>query len=130
LAVLDAIKNAKLKTLRVFISHTLQNNKDTGSVEMPDIEPQEVGTYDDSQLRAIDQLMIEAHDRGESSAAQHILSSMLTVQVSNLSLLRMIATSWVAGEMVLAVLIITFCNSLANSTPTQIPTCQSTNFLL
>ena len=31
---------------------------------MPDIEPQEVGKYDDTQLRAIDQLMIEAHARG------------------------------------------------------------------
>jgi mannan endo-1,4-beta-mannosidase len=31
---------------------------------MPDIEPQQVGTYDDTQLRAIDQLMVEAHDRG------------------------------------------------------------------
>jgi hypothetical protein len=64
LAVLDAVKDAKLKTLRIFISHTFANNKDTGSVEMLDIEPQQVGTYDDTQLRAIDQLMVEAHDRG------------------------------------------------------------------
>ncbi|KAH7558610.1 glycoside hydrolase superfamily [Bipolaris maydis] len=64
LAVLDAVKNANLKTLRIFISYTAQNNKDTGSVEMPDIEPRKVGTYDDTQLRAIDLLMVEAHDRG------------------------------------------------------------------
>lgn len=64
MAVLDAVKDAKLKTLRIFISHTLQNNKDTGSVNMPDIEPQQVGTYDDTQLRAIDQLMLEARERG------------------------------------------------------------------
>lgn len=64
LAVLDAVKDAKLKTLRIFISHTLQNNKDTGSVNMPDIEPRQVGTYDDTQLRAIDQLMLEARERG------------------------------------------------------------------
>jgi hypothetical protein len=63
-AVLDAVKDAKLKTLRIFISHTLQNNKDTGSVNMPDIDPQQVGTYDYTQLRAIYQLMVEAHDRG------------------------------------------------------------------
>jgi mannan endo-1,4-beta-mannosidase len=31
---------------------------------MPDIEPEQVGTYDDTQLKAIDQLMIEAHARG------------------------------------------------------------------
>lgn len=30
---------------------------------MPDIEPVQVGTFDDTQLRAIDQLMIEAHER-------------------------------------------------------------------
>ncbi|KAH7066747.1 glycoside hydrolase superfamily [Paraphoma chrysanthemicola] len=64
LAVLDAIKDAKLKTLRLFISQTAQNNKNTGSVEMPDIEPQEVGKYVDTQLEAIDQLMIETKARG------------------------------------------------------------------
>ncbi|KAF2757650.1 glycoside hydrolase [Pseudovirgaria hyperparasitica] len=64
IAVLDAIKAAKLKTVRIFISHTYANNKDTNSVEMPDIEPDEVGEWDDTQLRAIDQLMVEAKDRG------------------------------------------------------------------
>lgn len=64
LAVLDAVKDAKLKTLRLFISYTPQNNKATGSVNMPDIEPNQVGTYDDTQLRAIDQLMVEARERG------------------------------------------------------------------
>ena len=33
-------------------------------VNMPDIEPRQVGTYDDTQLRAIDQLMLEARERG------------------------------------------------------------------
>ncbi|KAF2033928.1 hypothetical protein EK21DRAFT_57265 [Setomelanomma holmii] len=64
LAVLDAIKDAKLKTLRLFISYTAQNNKNTGSVEMPNIEPKEVGKYVDTQLEAIDQLMVESHARG------------------------------------------------------------------
>jgi hypothetical protein len=66
IAVLDAIKAAKLKTLRLFISFTPANNKATGSVNMPDIEPNQVGTYDDTQLRAIDQLMIESRERGKS----------------------------------------------------------------
>ncbi|KAG8631388.1 hypothetical protein KVT40_000528 [Elsinoe batatas] len=57
------MKDANFKTLRIFISYTYQNNKDTGSVEMPDIEPQQVGKYDATQLRAIDQLMIEAQAR-------------------------------------------------------------------
>ncbi|PSK42055.1 hypothetical protein B9Z65_3969 [Elsinoe australis] len=63
LVVLDAIKDVELKTLRLFISHTQANNKNTNSVEMPDIEPKNVGTWDDTQLLAIDQLMIEAHER-------------------------------------------------------------------
>jgi mannan endo-1,4-beta-mannosidase len=33
---------------------------------MPDIEPNQVGTYDDTQLKAIDQLMVESRERGES----------------------------------------------------------------
>jgi mannan endo-1,4-beta-mannosidase len=64
LTVLDAIKDAKLKTLRLFISYTPANNKATGSVEMPDIEPKQVGTWDDTQLKAIDQLMLESRERG------------------------------------------------------------------
>lgn len=64
IAVLDAIKAANLKYVRLFISYTAANNKDTGSREMPDIEPVAVGTYDDTQLNAIDQLMVEAHARG------------------------------------------------------------------
>lgn len=31
---------------------------------MPDIEPESVGVYDDTQLQAIDQLMVEARERG------------------------------------------------------------------
>jgi mannan endo-1,4-beta-mannosidase len=42
---------------------------------MPDIEPQQVGTYDDTQLRAIDQLMVEAHDRG--MLQQHFFVTIL-----------------------------------------------------
>jgi len=34
---------------------------------MPDIEPKEVGVYDDFQLEAIDQLMLETKARGACS---------------------------------------------------------------
>ena len=68
LEVLDAIQAANLKILRIFISYTIADNKETGSVEMPDIEPKIVGTYDDTQLRAIDHLMVEAHERGTTSS--------------------------------------------------------------
>jgi mannan endo-1,4-beta-mannosidase len=61
--VLDAVQAAGLKYVRLFISYTVADNKGSGSVEMPDIEPVEVGTYDDTQLKAIDQLMVEAHAR-------------------------------------------------------------------
>jgi mannan endo-1,4-beta-mannosidase len=49
---------------------------------MPDIEPQEVGEFDDTQLAAIDQLMIEAHERGtvifSSVDSRAGISSMMT----------------------------------------------------
>lgn len=64
-AVLDAVKAAGLKTVRIFISETFENNKNTGSVYMPDIEPKAVGKWDDTQLEAIDQLMVEARERGQ-----------------------------------------------------------------
>jgi mannan endo-1,4-beta-mannosidase len=64
LSVLDAIQAANLKVLRLFISETFENFKRTGSVYMPDIEPETVGVYDDTQLEAIDQLMVEAQERG------------------------------------------------------------------
>lgn len=65
--VLDAVKAAGGKVVRIFISATDANNKGTGSVVMPDIEPVTVGVYDDTQLLAIDQLMVEAKDRGNSA---------------------------------------------------------------
>jgi mannan endo-1,4-beta-mannosidase len=55
-----------LKVLRLFISETFENFKNTGSSYMPDIEPKQVGEFDDMQLKAIDQLMVEAHERGIS----------------------------------------------------------------
>jgi mannan endo-1,4-beta-mannosidase len=67
LDVLDAIQAANLKVLRLFISETFPDFKRTGSIYMPDIEPETVGVYDDTQLEAIDQLMVEAHARGKST---------------------------------------------------------------
>jgi hypothetical protein len=32
---------------------------------MPNIEPEQVGRFDDKQLKAIDQLMVEAHERSK-----------------------------------------------------------------
>lgn len=69
--VLDAVKAAGGKVVRIFISYTAENNKGTGSVNMPDIEPVSVGVYDDTQLLAIDQLMVEAKDRGMSPPSKN-----------------------------------------------------------
>ena len=66
LEVLDAIQKADLKVLRIFISETFENFKNTGSVYMPDIEPAQVGQFDYTQLAAIDRLMVEARERGKS----------------------------------------------------------------
>jgi mannan endo-1,4-beta-mannosidase len=72
LEVLDAIKAADLKVLRLFVSETFENFKNTGSVYMPDIEPKQVGQFDDTQLAAIDQLMVEAHERGKIDTFQPV----------------------------------------------------------
>lgn len=34
---------------------------------MPDVEPETVGVWDDTQLEAIDQLMVEAQARGTTA---------------------------------------------------------------
>lgn len=43
---------------------------------MPDIEPNQVGVYDDFQLEAIDQLMLETKARGRSSTSFDLPASM------------------------------------------------------
>lgn len=63
-AVLDAMKAANLKVVRIFISHIGANAKNTGNNEMPDVEPKAVGTYDDAILKSVDQLMKDCADRG------------------------------------------------------------------
>jgi hypothetical protein len=35
-----------------------------GSIEMPDVEPHTVGLWDDTQLEAIDTLIVESQSRG------------------------------------------------------------------
>jgi mannan endo-1,4-beta-mannosidase len=72
LQVLDAIQAADLKVLRLFISETFENFKNTGSVYMPDIEPEQVGLFEDTQLEAIDQLMVEAHERGKHDISSYL----------------------------------------------------------
>ena len=48
---------------------------------MPDIEQKNVGEFDDTQLQAIDRLMVEAHERGiELFPKRQILDNIIIVQ--------------------------------------------------
>ncbi|KAK4046150.1 hypothetical protein OIV83_006291 [Microbotryomycetes sp. JL201] len=62
--VLDAVKGAGFKVIRIFVAYVGHGNKGSNSYEVPDLEPNEVGTYDDTVLYKIDQLMYECKQRG------------------------------------------------------------------
>ncbi|KAK4055925.1 hypothetical protein OIO90_002918 [Microbotryomycetes sp. JL221] len=64
LEVLDAVKNAGFKVIRIFVAFVGHGNKGSNSIEVPDLEPNEVGSYDDTVLYKIDQLMYECKQRG------------------------------------------------------------------
>jgi hypothetical protein len=103
LQVLDAVQAADLKVLRLFISETFDNFKNTGSVYMPDIEPEQVGHFDDTQLAAIDQLMVEAHERGKHDGLpeRRLVTDLALRQTSSLRLHCTIAINWAAGATIL-----------------------------
>jgi mannan endo-1,4-beta-mannosidase len=63
LQVLDAMKAAGLRTLRIFISQQWANQKGSSNVAVSDVE-HPVGTYDDSILNMIDSLMVRSSQRG------------------------------------------------------------------
>ncbi|GAA5842405.1 hypothetical protein JCM11251_004218 [Rhodosporidiobolus azoricus] len=64
IAVLDAIKGAGFKVVRIFVASVMQNNKGSGNAAVDDVEQATVGTYDDGILYKIDQLMVECKARG------------------------------------------------------------------
>jgi len=63
-AYLDKIRDAGLRVLRIFISATEANYKYSGSEAVDDIETRKVGSYDDRILSMVDDLMLEAYERG------------------------------------------------------------------
>ncbi|KAL4253208.1 glycosyl hydrolase 5 (cellulase A) family protein [Abortiporus biennis] len=63
IAVLDAMKNADMKLLRVFITKVDAGTKGSTSVSVNDLETVAVGSYDDTVLRMVDTLAAEAHTR-------------------------------------------------------------------
>lgn len=62
--VLDAMKSAGMSTVRIFLTYIYAGNKGSNNRELPELEPEKLGVYDDTQLEAVDQLMVEAHARG------------------------------------------------------------------
>lgn len=62
-AVLDAMQSAGMSVIRIFITHVYENNKNSGNPEVQDLEPNQLGVYDDDILKRIDILMYEAAKR-------------------------------------------------------------------
>ncbi|KZT50221.1 glycoside hydrolase family 5 protein, partial [Calocera cornea HHB12733] len=63
-AVLDAMQSAGMTVIRIFISAVAANNKGSNNQAVNDVEIDNIGTYDDTVLTQVDQLMLEASQRG------------------------------------------------------------------
>ncbi|CAK4072827.1 unnamed protein product [Aphanomyces euteiches] len=63
LEILDKFQSAGLRTLRIFISRVGGGGKGTSSSGVQDLESNQVGQYDDTILKQVDQLMWEAYQR-------------------------------------------------------------------
>ncbi|KAK7680329.1 hypothetical protein QCA50_016569 [Cerrena zonata] len=63
LAVLDAMKSANMKLLRIFITKVDAGTKGSSAAAVNDLETVAVGSYDVNILHQIDQLAMEAHAR-------------------------------------------------------------------
>jgi len=78
-AHLSAMHDAGMKVVRIFISGVGKGSKGSSAVDVPDLEPQTVGVYDDTILERIDQLLYEAVSYGikldmSAQARSNILS--------------------------------------------------------
>ena len=67
-AALQQMQAANLKVLRIFVlevqDYARQPCAGGGAATLPDVEPKQVGQYDDSILQALDQLLFEATQYG------------------------------------------------------------------
>mmetsp|Transcript_36549 Transcript_36549/g.50932 ORF Transcript_36549/g.50932 Transcript_36549/m.50932 type:complete len:490 (-) Transcript_36549:386-1855(-) len=63
-AYLDHMRESGLRVLRIFLVSNTADYKNSGSQAVEDLETREVGTYDDRILSLVDDLMLEAHERG------------------------------------------------------------------
>ncbi|KIK55243.1 glycoside hydrolase family 5 protein [Collybiopsis luxurians FD-317 M1] len=64
IALLDAMQAAGMKVLRTWVTGHAAGQKGSDNVAVPDLEANGIGNYDDTILNMIDQLMVDAHDRG------------------------------------------------------------------
>ncbi|KAL8283497.1 hypothetical protein RQP46_005600 [Phenoliferia psychrophenolica] len=64
LAILDALVEGGFSTVRVFIASVYAGNKGSNNIKVDDLEPNQIGTYDDTILTLVDQLMLECSSRG------------------------------------------------------------------
>ncbi|KDE04516.1 hypothetical protein MVLG_05082 [Microbotryum lychnidis-dioicae p1A1 Lamole] len=64
IAILDTLQKNGFKVVRIFIAYVGANNKGSNNRQVQDLEPKTVGTYDDTVLTMIDQLMLECKARG------------------------------------------------------------------
>lgn len=62
--VLDALVTGGITVVRIFIAHVNANNKGSNNPDVNDLEPVALGTYDDTILEKIDQLMLDCSTRG------------------------------------------------------------------
>jgi mannan endo-1,4-beta-mannosidase len=62
--VLDAMQQAGMKTVRIFISSTYANEKGSNNVAIGDVENNTVGVWTDAVLDRIDALMLRVQQRG------------------------------------------------------------------
>ncbi|KAF7314147.1 Glycoside hydrolase [Mycena chlorophos] len=63
-AILDAMQDAGMKVLRTWVTGVGAGQKNSDNMEVPDLEANGIGNYDDTVLNLIDQLMVDAHARG------------------------------------------------------------------
>ncbi|ESK91570.1 glycoside hydrolase family 5 protein [Moniliophthora roreri MCA 2997] len=63
-AILDGMQAAGMKVLRTWVTGHDAGQKGSNSRAVPDLEHNGIGTYDETILDQIDQLMVDAHARG------------------------------------------------------------------
>ena len=64
IAHLSAMHDAGMKVVRIFVTGVGKGSKGSSATDVPDLEPETVGVYDDTILEKIDQLLYEAVSYG------------------------------------------------------------------